>query len=117
MSRNKSVKQSQKQIDLAERRGMVLELRKQGGSFREIAAQLREQYSATGEHGVTPEYSHDLAFRDFRAALKELNDANSQSLEEHRALDLERLDALLAAQWEKAAQGDLLSFDKVVDVL
>ena len=117
VKKRQGVKSAKKTIDISERRWLVLELKKQGGTFRDIAAQLVSLYGATGDHGVTPKYDHTLAYKDFQAAIAELNKRNSDSAEEHRALDLERLDGLMAAFYDKATDGDMFAFDKVMKVI
>lgn len=99
------------QIALSERRRMALELRAQGGNYREIAATLR----ASGE--VSPDYDHTMAWRDCTAELKRLNDENASTVEEMRRLQMERYDALFAKQYESAIDGDGWAFDRCLAVM
>lgn len=112
-----SAKISAKKIDLSERRALVMELRKQGGSYRAIAEQLRENFAQSGEHGVTARYDHTVAYDDFKAALEELKSRSVDAMEENRAMDLERLDALLAGHFDAAQKGDPIATDKVMAII
>jgi len=99
------------QIALSERRRAALELRAQGGNYREIAATLR----ASGE--VAPDYDHTMAWRDCTAELKRLNEENASTVEEMRRLQMERYDALFAKQYESAIDGDGWAFDRCLAVM
>lgn len=79
---------------------MALELRKQGGSYRQIAAQLRVA------EGVSPKYSEGAAYADVMAALKKLNERQGEVANEVRRLELERLDEMFSAFYPKAVLGD-----------
>lgn len=115
--KKQTAKKSAKQVDISERRWLVLELRKQGASYRDIAEQLKEMYGKKGEHGITKKYDHSLAYIDFKAALKELNERNTDELEENRRLDLERLDAMFIPFFERAQQGDPIAADKASELI
>lgn len=115
--RPKSAKQSAKQVDLTARRGIVVELRKQFASFAQIAEHMVSEYSASGEHGVTKAYDAAQAYRDFKHVLADLNEANQDAVEEHRQIDLDRLDAIMAPQFEKAENGDGYAFSLVMEGL
>jgi len=83
------------------KRQRVLELRRAGMTFDEIAR--RVGYSNRG--GARKAYEAALA------------DAGvSPTTEQTRALELDRLDRLQAALWPKAARGDLPSIDRVLKI-
>lgn len=104
-------------MQLAARRAVVVSLRLQGGSFRDIAQQLLmlpEEDRA--RYGVTESYCEVHAYRDCMAELKRLNKQAQEGIGEVKRLELERLDALLASWWERA-QADPIAFDKVLTVM
>lgn len=78
-------------IAAVEKRTQVVHLRRQGISFRVIAAQL----------GI----SVDGAYHAFHAAMAERS-ADPVEVAELRELENERLDAMLAGVWRKAVSGD-----------
>ncbi len=79
----------------AERRVKALEFRKAGASYREIGRRL---------HVSTPQ-----AFRDVHHELAALAERSQSLALEVRSLELERLDALLAALWPGCMSGDTKS--------
>lgn len=87
---------SSKRIAAAERREKAWELRRRGLSFRAIAEELGRD-PAVGER-----YSKSQAQRDVQHVLDELLARPVDSAAEARALDLARLDDLLAAWFESA---------------
>lgn len=98
-------------IAIAQRRALALTLRKQGGSFRDIADALRKQ------PGVSAGYSPSNAYRDVRDELDRLNKQNSETAEQVRRLELERLDTLHAKLWPMALKGDFAAFDRVLSLM
>lgn len=98
-------------VNIKERQHLALMLRKQGGSYRKIAAQLREQ------PGITPQYSESMAHSDVMAALKELNEKIYEEAAEVRRLELERIDELLSKYYQKALAGDHNSLHSVLALM
>lgn len=80
-------------IRIAERRREAWELRKRGKSFQAIADELG--------------YSKSSAERDIKVMLEELNQKTLESAAEARALDLARLDDVLAAWYGLALREKL----------
>lgn len=101
---------------LATRRAAALDLRKQGGSYREIAAAIREAAAQGDLPGATPDYNESAAYGDVQAELRRLREQNQELAEDVRDLEVQRLDALLAVAWPKAMNGDLFAFDRVLKV-
>jgi len=87
---------STRRIAAAERREKAWDLRRRGFSFRAIAEELGRD-PAVGER-----YSKSQAQRDVQHVLDELLARTVDSAAEARALDLARLDDLLAAWFESA---------------
>ncbi len=79
-------KASRLSIEAAEKRAQALELRKRGYSYRAIA----EDLGFASESG---------ARKTIELGLKALRDTVAESAEEMRAIELERLDAMLKAMW------------------
>ena len=80
----------------------ALDLRIQGHSFREIGDML-------GIDGST-------ACRDVARALRELCLSNQEQAEAMRGIEAERLDALTAALWPRAAEGELGAVDRLIAI-
>jgi DNA-binding CsgD family transcriptional regulator len=76
---------------IAERRAVALELRKAGGSYRQIAQQL----------GVDVHTMHG----DVGAELAALRETTIGRAEELRALELERFDRMVAGLWPQIEKG------------
>ena len=89
-----------KEVRLAEDEKAVLDLRKQGCTYAEVAERL----------GMS---SASQAYRVAQRALAELP---RESAEEVRAMELERLDAMHRAVWDAAISGDLDAFDRALKV-
>lgn len=87
--------------EYAARCARVLELRKGGYSFPQIARAL----------GYA---NHTGAKKAYDAAMRPRVE---HSADELRALDSERLDALQAAVWAKAAKGDAASIDRALAIM
>ena len=94
-------KTDQNAIDVAERRRKALELRKAGVGFQEIADQLGYK-DASG------------AYRAIRAALRAII---KEPAEEVLALELARLDAMLAGIWLDARKGNVLKIDRALKIM
>ncbi len=88
-------------IAIAERRHMALDMRRQGGSYRQIAESLREV------EGIPPKYSHVQAQRDVTEMLRQINEANREAVAILKRLELERLDELWYVYWKPAIGGDI----------
>ncbi len=57
-----------------------------------------------------------MAHKHLTTALREIAERTGERVDELRTLELERLDALLAAQWEAAMSGDVRAADRVLRV-
>jgi hypothetical protein len=90
-------------IGRSERAEEALRLRKAGLTFRQIGARM----------GFTEQRAHHLVSQE----LARLNAKRAESAAAVTRLELERLDALLAAVWPKALEGDLPCIDRVLAVL
>lgn len=97
---------------IAERRAKVLELRKQGLSSRKIALALAPM-------GIKAAYN--TVSEDIRAVMGDLARETNESALECRAMELQRLDALQAALWDRAigaaGEVDLNAADRVLRII
>lgn len=84
----------------ADKRRMALELRKAGASYQQISDQL-------GLGGKSNAH---------RAVKRAILDIPMDAAREVLAMELERLDALLLAVWQKAKGGDLNAVDRVLRI-
>ncbi|MCB1809624.1 MAG: hypothetical protein KDJ99_32010 [Candidatus Competibacteraceae bacterium] len=92
-----------RRITAAERRAQALDLRLAGYSFEAIGQQL----------GI----SKQAAYKHVSTALETLHTQTDNSAEQLRALELERLDALLKGCWTAATAGDSESTRVALKVL
>jgi hypothetical protein len=83
-----------------ERERQVLELRKAGATFRAIGQQV----------GFNDSRAHAFYKRAMRGIIVD-------DVEDIRALETERLDAMLLVCWAKACEGDLGAVDRVLRVM
>jgi hypothetical protein len=86
----------------AERATEALELRKAGLTFKQIGARM----------GFTEQRAHKLVTEE----LARLNARRAEDAAVTR-IEVERLDALLAAVWPKALKGDLACIDRVLSIM
>src|SRR5690349_11031825 len=105
------VETTPERLTALDRQLLALQLRKQGGSFRAIANTLIAR-------GVAPPgYNVRSAHRDVKKAYERLVTELSETAEQARALDLERVDELLAKVYPRALALDYFAFDRVVTLL
>src|SRR5262245_39291828 len=90
-------------IGRAERAGQALDLRKAGLTFKKIGDRM----------GVTEQRAHKMVTQE----LARLNGKRAESAEAVTRLEIERLDALMAAVWEKAEGGELAAIDRVLSIM
>jgi hypothetical protein len=102
-------------ITAAERRAYVLEQRKGGSSYREIAAAARNRFDTPGvlPKGYDERYAHD----DVMAELKRLNAQNAEAASEIRTMELARLDRMQTALWGTVLAGSESAIDRVLRIM
>ena len=93
--------QSPRRLNAAERQRQALELRKAGATYEVIAQKL-------GYRGPSSAYG---------AIKSALHKTLQPPADEVRALEIERLDALLLALWPQARQGNHGAIDRVLKVM
>lgn len=92
-----------RRIDSRELERQAFEMRKAGHSYASISA-------ATG---VTRQAAHAAVTR----VLKKLSEETNADAEHVRALELDRLDAILAGIWSAAIGGDVDAIDRVLRIM
>jgi hypothetical protein len=85
------------------RRMRAMELRKKGKSYTKIGEEL----------GI----SRTQAYHDVHYRLNQIIQEESESTEELRQLELDRLDALLDGIWDSAASGNLDAIDTALKIM
>lgn len=102
-----------KRIKATIRRAFVLELRKSGKSYREIAAETINKFGAAK---LPNGYDERYAWFDVDTELKRLNSEMSDNAKEVRRLELERLDVLQDTLWPLAIGGNLAAIDRILRI-
>ena len=104
MTNNWSQGQSSAQrISRSERAEQALSLRKAGLTYKEIGRRM----------GFTEQRAYHLVTQE----LARLNQQRAEAAEAVSRLELERLDRLLAAIWDKAQAGDFGAIDRVLSIM
>lgn len=94
---------NRRRIEALERQRQALELRRQGLRYEQIAAHLGIDVAAAWRH----------VMRAYQRSLKQ----NDDLAEFNRKLDLERLDAALAAIWPEVSAGKGWAVDRLLGIL
>ena len=92
-----------RQLDTAERRRQVLRLRRAGATYTDVADTLRRRH---GPDALPNGWGRAYAAKDVSRELDKLRSVNTETAEDLRALEVQRLDEMLRGLWEKAASGD-----------
>src|SRR5262245_29761069 len=95
-------KTSKRRLKAAETKRQVIELRRAGHAFVEIADQV----------GISRQRAHQIV----RDHLAETNRLSSETIEQYRQQELDRLDQMQAAIWDKAQAGELKAVEVLVKI-
>lgn len=87
-------------IKIKERRLLALDLRKQGGTYAEIAETLRQR------DDIPDTYSQSSAYRDVHDELQLLAQECAEQAHEIRLIELTRIDEMHSSVWPYAREGD-----------
>lgn len=104
---------SPRQVHAAERRLFVLELRRGGVTYHQIARRVRAHYGPA----VPSSYDARHACKDVHRMLRQLQTETAEAAEVVRRLELERLDELQLAVWPQARAGDLQAIACVLRIM
>lgn len=100
---SKGKRSESKEIDRETKRGMALERRREGASYRDIAIEL----------GVSISTAHEWV----HAALADVTALNQDKATELRELEAERLDHILQKLWPRVNRGNLSAIDRALRVI
>ncbi len=104
-------KQSPQKAMLALRRDYALQLRIQGGSFRQIADHIARMPD------FSDDYNEAQAYRDVQHALGSLAKQTQKHSERLKQLELERLEALIPVLMKAAKREDWFAVDRLLSVI
>lgn len=104
---------SKKAFEIAERRNVVLQLRLEGRSFRDIAEALKDPDNNVP--GVTPKYTYQLAYHDALVEMQRLGAENKELAQYELDTQLEQLRELWTKFYSMALErGDYNAFDRLM---
>ena len=101
-------------LEVAVRRAAVFTLKKQGGSYRAIAAKMQEDFPGQ----LPKKYDERGVYRDVMVVLDKLNKEIVEASDVVRRMELERLDLMFRKNFEKAVSGNdkaVLSCMRIMD--
>lgn len=103
-------------LDTARRRAYVLQLRKAGATYREIAQAAIEKF---GLDALPDSWGHRYAHKDVARELEHLRSDVRETARDVLVLELQRLDDLLKALWPLAARKnpDYKAVDRVLRLM
>ena len=101
-------------IATAERRAFVLDLRRSGANYRDIAATVIQRF---GIENLPNGYDSRYAWQDVKRELDRLNKERDEGAAAVRRLELERLDRMLAAIWTQVIAGSYGAIDRALRIM
>jgi len=101
-------------IDTAERRAFVMNLRKSGATYRQIAAAASERF---GLENLPKHWDERSVWKDVRRELDKLASEIGDAAGDVRLMNYERLLRLLLAVWERALAGDMQAVDRAARIV
>lgn len=107
---------TQKQLEIIRRKELAVELRLRGYTYREVY-ELMISFNTEGKVVLPESYDERYAYRDVRSILDEIKQNLIETGEELRAVELMTLNKLQSAIMDKALAGNLLSVDRVLNIM
>ena len=101
-------------IEAAERREFVLNMRKSGATYRQIAAATIQHF---GVEQLPKGYDERYAWMDVKAELDRIRDNVAEAAEQVRTLEAERLDKLFLAMYTQASKGNQGAVDRCLRIM
>lgn len=101
-------------IDTAERRAFVLDLKKSGATYRQIAAAAVKKF---GSDRLPSGWDALYASKDVKRVLKKLHSEIQEDMLEIRQLELERLDSLFIEMYHQAKKGVMGAVDRCLRIM
>ena len=102
------------QVDTQERRAFILELRRSGATYRQIAKATIKKF---GADNLPLGFDCRYASMDVKRELEKLQAINESQADDLMTLELDRLDAMLLGLWQRARSGDEKAVDRVLRIM
>jgi len=102
-------------IRVLTRRTMALECRRNGMTYRDIAAKVKKIWKAKFKEELR--YTHRAAHKDVQIMLKEMLVKTAETVEQVRELEKQRLDQLFFAVWPRALKGDEKAISNILSIM
>ncbi len=109
-----NLRDNSEKVITAKRRLLVLQLRRKGLSYSEVAQEVVRQIP--GDE-LPKNWGEKYAAKDVSRLLKNLREEIDEEIQTVRQLELDRLDALLEAIWEDALEGQVTKIDRVLAIM
>jgi len=114
MPRKKKAKTSPRLLNTAERRAFVLNLRRTGATYDQIAQMAIQQF---GADRLPRGWDSLYASKDVMRALEFWNREIKEGVDEIRTLELQRLDAMFVQMYRQALQGVVGAVDRCLKIM
>jgi len=103
-------------INTAERRAFVLDKRKSGMNYRDIAQAAIDEF---GADNLPAGFDERYAYKDVKRELDRLIEELRESASDVLTIDLQRLDVMLSRLWEKvdSEEPDYAAVDRVLKLM
>lgn len=106
--------QTSAQLETQTRRAFVIELRKSGATYDQIAQATIQKF---GLGALPAGWDSRYAYKDVARELERVQGYVNGLAEDVKELEVQRLDRLLLAVWKKAAEGDLGAVDRALRIM
>ena len=101
-------------IETAERRAFVLDCRRSGMKYADIAEATAEKF---GIDNLPKGWDSRYAYKDVKREMDKLRDQMAEDVEDIRQMEIDRLDDMLAGLWEDAKDGKPQAVDRVLKIM
>lgn len=101
-------------ITTAQRRRRVVELRRKGHTYREIANRIEAEH---GPEALPKSWGRSYVGQDLRRALQRVQSDLDEEAADLVRLELDRLNALQSSLWAKAMAGKLGAVDRILSIM
>lgn len=101
-------------LDTAERRQMVLSLRRAGMGYHHAAAEVERRI---GKERLPAGWDARYAYKDVQRELERVRAEVEETAQEIRQIELDRLDEMLKGLWIRARRGDEKAVDRVLKII
>ena len=101
-------------LETQTRRNFVLELRKSGATYMQIADAARDHF---GADKLPAGWDERYAYKDIARELEKLKTLNNGVTEDISQLEIERLDRMLRGVWVQAKSGNFGAIDRALKIM